>query len=88
MLLYWGIFTLGFFFGSILAFVVFAPKKPEDDAEYESQPINPPAVLSPLQDAQNNKRLFALVVPQSKSKKPTKLSKPWYQESEKAKISA
>ena len=38
MLLYWGMFTVGFLFGSILAFVTFAPKKPEDDAEYETQP--------------------------------------------------
>ncbi len=36
MLLYWAIFTLGFFAGSILAFVVFAPKNPEEDPEYET----------------------------------------------------
>lgn len=36
MLLYWGMFTVGFLFGSILAFITFAPKKPEeDDVEYE-----------------------------------------------------
>lgn len=38
MLLYWGLFTVGFLFGSILSFVTFAPKKPEEDAEYETQP--------------------------------------------------
>lgn len=38
MLLYWGLFTVGFLFGSILSFFTFAPKKPEDDTEYESQP--------------------------------------------------
>lgn len=27
-------FTVGFLFGSVLAFVTFAPKKPEDDPEY------------------------------------------------------
>ena len=39
MLLYWGIFTVGFIFGSILAFVTFAPKNPQDDPEYET-PLN------------------------------------------------
>ena len=36
MLLYWGMFTVGFLAGSILAFVTFAAKKPEDDPEYEN----------------------------------------------------
>lgn len=40
MLLYWGMFTLGFFAGSILAFVVFASKEPEDEMEYRQQTIN------------------------------------------------
>lgn len=39
MLLYWGIFTIGFFAGSILSFMAFAAKKPEDDPEYEAVPI-------------------------------------------------
>lgn len=39
MLLYWGMFTVGFLFGSVLAFVTFAPKKPEDDPEYGERPI-------------------------------------------------
>lgn len=38
MLLYWGMFTVGFLFGGILSFVTFAPKKPENDPEYESGP--------------------------------------------------
>ena len=38
MLLYWGMFTMGFLFGAILAYITFAPKKPEDDPEYENPP--------------------------------------------------
>ena len=34
-------FTSGFLFGAILAFVTFAPKKPEDDADYETMPKGP-----------------------------------------------
>lgn len=36
MLLYWGMFTLGFSIGAVFAFVAFAPKKPQDDPEYET----------------------------------------------------
>ena len=38
MLLYWGMFTTGFLFGAIIAFVTFAPKRPQDDPEYQSLP--------------------------------------------------
>lgn len=38
MLLYWGMFTTGFLFGAIIAFVTFAPKKPQEDPEYQSLP--------------------------------------------------
>jgi len=34
MILYWGIFTLGFWAGAILAFIIFAPKSPQDDPDY------------------------------------------------------
>jgi len=37
MLLYWGMFTIGFLVGSIFAYITFAPKKPEEDGEYESE---------------------------------------------------
>ena len=36
MLLYWGMFTIGFMAGAILSFVTFAAKKPEEDIEYET----------------------------------------------------
>jgi len=36
MLLYWGMFTIGFSIGAILSFITFAPKKPEE--EYENLP--------------------------------------------------
>lgn len=55
MLLYWGMFTLGFLFGSILSFVTFAPKKPEDDLEYETKNV--------LSVSKNKKRLTADKVP-------------------------
>lgn len=39
MMLYWGMFTLGFFAGTILVFITFAPKNPAQDPEYE--PLQP-----------------------------------------------
>lgn len=44
MLLYWGIFTLGFTAGSIIAYLALAPKNPEDDPEFET-----PRLLGNLQ---------------------------------------
>lgn len=38
MLLFWGIFTVGFFFGAILSYLVFAAKTPEEE---ENRKINP-----------------------------------------------
>jgi len=76
VLLYWGIFTLGFLFGAILSFVTLAPKKPEEDPEYESQPINLindslPIVKNQIrvQNLKDQEGLFALIVPKPKPKK-------------------
>ena len=49
MLLYWGIFTLGFFAGSILAFITFAPRRPQDDPEYETEIQGESGILFPTQ---------------------------------------
>ena len=34
MLLYWGMFTMGFTIGAVFSFITLAVKKPEEDAEY------------------------------------------------------
>ena len=34
MLLYWGVFTVGFSIGAVFSFIIFASKKPEEDIEY------------------------------------------------------
>ena len=39
MLLFWGIFTVGFIFGAILSFMMFAAKNPEEDPDYSDQII-------------------------------------------------
>lgn len=39
MLLFWGIFTIGFIFGAILSFVMFAAKNPQEDPDYNDQII-------------------------------------------------
>ena len=31
MILFWGIFTIGFFFGAILGYIIFAAKTPEEE---------------------------------------------------------
>jgi len=36
MLLYWGMFTVGFGIGAVFTFITFAPKKPEDENDFES----------------------------------------------------
>ena len=40
MLLYWGMFTVGFMFGAVFSFVTFAPKKPQEDTEYEANSLS------------------------------------------------
>lgn len=37
MLLYWGMFTAGFIIGTILSFMMFGTKNPQEDAEYKDQ---------------------------------------------------
>lgn len=39
MLLFWGIFTVGFIFGAILSFMMFAAKNPEEDPDYSDHII-------------------------------------------------
>lgn len=39
MLLYWGFFTIGFMFGSILAYLIFAPKTTEVEEAQEEKDI-------------------------------------------------
>jgi len=39
MLLYWGMFTVGFTIGAVFSFITFAAKKPEEDAEYEAEKL-------------------------------------------------
>ncbi|MEK7120752.1 MAG: hypothetical protein AAB840_01540 [Patescibacteria group bacterium] len=41
MLLYWGMFTIGFSIGAIFAFITFAPKKPEEEyqADWQSEQL-------------------------------------------------
>ena len=41
MLLYWGMFTIGFTIGAVFSFITFAAKKPEEEKEYlpESKPL-------------------------------------------------
>jgi len=34
MLLYWGMFSVGFTLGAILSYITLAPKRPEEDIEY------------------------------------------------------
>ena len=36
MLLYWGMFTIGFGIGAVFTFITFASKKPEDENDFES----------------------------------------------------
>jgi len=36
MLLYWGLFTVGFSIGAVFSFITFAPKRPEEDIEYSN----------------------------------------------------
>lgn len=56
MLLYWGMFTIGFSIGAVFSLITFAPKKPEDDPEYETP----------------SKKVYALYLPkQTKTQKPT-----------------
>lgn len=54
MLLYWGMFTVGFLFGSVLAFVTFAPKKPEDDPEYTGMEMKGFKGFSEAVESKNN----------------------------------
>jgi hypothetical protein len=35
MLLYWGMFTVGFSIGAIFSFITFATKRPEEEADYK-----------------------------------------------------
>jgi len=35
MLLYWGMFSVGFIIGAVISFITFAPKKPQDDPDFE-----------------------------------------------------
>ena len=46
MLLYWGMFTIGFMFGAIFTFVTFAAKKPQEDADYDMNSL-PKRTVSP-----------------------------------------
>ena len=45
MLLYWGVFTVGFIIGTIISFIMFSAKNPEDDQGYRDQ-IFPKANLN------------------------------------------
>lgn len=45
MLLYWGMFTIGFLVGAILSYIALAPKKPEQDPEYET-PFNNTQIIN------------------------------------------
>lgn len=35
MLLYWGLFTMGFTIGAVFSFITFAAKKPEEEKDYQ-----------------------------------------------------
>ena len=39
MLLFWGMFTVGFIFGAILSFMMFGAKTPEEDPDYNDHII-------------------------------------------------
>lgn len=57
MMLYWGMFTVGFLFGAILAYAVLAPKKPEDDPEYETPPNT---IIHLINSRSNLEKTYAL----------------------------
>ncbi|MBI2327940.1 hypothetical protein HYU92_06510 [Candidatus Curtissbacteria bacterium] len=46
MLLYWGMFTIGFYIGAIFSFIIFAAKKPEEEEEYQTS-ARPKAASGP-----------------------------------------
>jgi len=63
MLLYWGMFTVGFTIGAIFSFVTFAAKKPEEEADYETNDL-PRANVSPKTFVLINKKHVEEKMPQ------------------------